>query len=355
MRAGSLRSKAVLAAVAVVGVVPLVAGTGVASANPALCGMVVSQSTTLTSDVGPCDGTAIEVTANNVVLNLNGRRVFGNSAERGEGPGILVAGRTGVTVRNGTVQHFDAGVAIEGGSANIVQGITAKDNIGVGDYGDGIVVFFSHRNRILNNVADHNGPYGGIDVVGNADDNVIEGNRVINNNVPSGDPHPGVPATQQDDGIRIEALGGNATPDRNVVRGNTILNSGLDGIAVFPGAKDNQLLGNTVHNNGFLGNARRGDGIHIFGFALRTIVQGNNVQSNAGHGIRIDATPSPDPTVQPRNRIIGNTVINNGLAPLPEDFGFDLSDQNRFCDQDLWQGNVHNTEDVIASGVDCYN
>jgi len=341
-----------MAVVAVLGVLPVVAGTGVASANPALCGMVVSQSTTLTSDVGPCDGTAIEVTANNVVLNLGGKRVLGVAGATGEGPGILVAGRTGVTVRNGTVRHFDAGVAIEGGSGNIVQGVTAKDNIGTGDYGDGIVVFFSHRNRILNNVADHNGPYGGIDIVGNADENVVEGNRVVNNNIPSGVAHPGAPQTQQDDGIRVEALGPNATPDRNVVRGNTVLANGLDGIAGFPNAKDNQILGNTVRDNGFLGNARRGDGIHVFGFAARNLVQGNTVQNNARHGIRVDPTPVIEPNVQ--NRILGNVVTGNGTDPGEGEDGYDLSDGNRFCDGNLWQGNQHVTEDPVA-GVDCYN
>ncbi len=36
---------------------------------------------------------------------------------------------TGVTVQNGTVSGFDAGVAIEGGSGNTIRAVTARDNM----------------------------------------------------------------------------------------------------------------------------------------------------------------------------------------------------------------------------------
>ncbi len=357
MRAGSMRPRAALAVISILGVLPVLAGagSGVAGANPALCGMVVTQSTTLNSDVGPCDSTGIVVGANNIVLDLGGHRVFARDEVGGEGVGILLENRTGVTVRNGTVQYFDAGVSIEGGSGNTIFNIRALDNAGNAgtDYGDGIAVFASSRNRIANVTATGNGPYGGIDLIGNSDFNVIEGSTSSNNAVINSVTHHGGEGTMEDDGIRLEALGPNATPDNNVVRGNTVTGNGLDGIAVFPGAKDNQILGNTVHGNGLLGTARNGDGIHIFGFALRTLVQGNNVQFNARHGIRIDPTASL--SVQPRHRILGNVSINNAVDPPVEvEDGYDVSDGNRFCDQDLWQGNQHVTEDPVP-GIDCYN
>lgn len=357
MRAGSLRPKVALVVVTVLGVLPVVAGAGagVAGANPALCGMVVSSNTTLTSDVGPCDGTGIIVGANNIVLDLGGHRVFARDEVGGEGEGILLQGRSGVTVRNGTVQYFDAGVVILGGSGNTIFNVRALDNVGNAgtDYGDGIAVFSSSRNRIANVTALRNGPYGGIDLIANSDDNVIEGSTSSNNTIINSQVHHGGVGTMEDDGIRLEAFGLSNAPDRNVVRGNTVTGNGLDGIAVFPGALDNQILGNTVHGNGLLGTARNGDGIHIFAFARRTIVQGNNVQGNARHGIRIDATPSI--TVQPQNRILGNVSINNAVDPPVEvEDGYDLSDGNRFCDQNIWQGNQHVTEDPVA-GIDCYN
>ncbi|MFP5316866.1 MAG: right-handed parallel beta-helix repeat-containing protein [Acidimicrobiia bacterium] len=334
---------------------PVVAGAGVAGANPALCGMVVTQSTTLTSDVGPCTSTGIVVGASGVTLDLGGHRVFASPDAGDEGPGILVQGRTGVTIRNGTVQHFDAGIAIIGGSSNIIDGITAKDNIGNAftDFGDGIFVLNSSNNRILNSVADHNGPYDGIGLLGNSDGNLIENNRIINNTIINSRSHGGSEGTMEDDGIRLESTSRTVTPDRNVVRGNQILNNGLDGIAVFPNATDNQIMGNTINNNGYLGNVRRGDGVHIFAGAARTGVLGNTVRFNARHGIRIDPTPVfPPPNLQ--NRIQGNIATDNGVDPGEFDSGYDLSDGNRFCDGNVWQGNQHVTWDPVT-GVDCYN
>lgn len=356
MRVRSMRPRAALAVISVLGVLPVLAGagSGVAGANPALCGMVVTQNTTLTSDVGPCDSTGIVVGANNIVLDLGGHRVFARDEVGGEGAGILLVNRTGVTVRNGTVQYFDAGISIEGGSGNTIFNVRALDNVGNAgtDYGDGIAVFSSHRNRIAQVTALRNGPYGGIDIIGNSDFNVIEGSTSSDNRVYNSVTHHGTTGQMEDDGIRLEALGLNNAPDNNVVRGNTVNNNGLDGIAVFIGAKNNQIVGNTVHSNGLLGNVRRGDGIHIFGFAQFNLVQGNNVQFNARHGIRIDPTASL--SVQPQNRILGNVAINNAVDPGEEDFGYDLSDGNRFCDQDIWQGNQHVTWDPVT-GIDCYN
>lgn len=62
--------------------------------------------------------------ADGVTLDPNGHRVFGTEA-LGDGAGILVQGRTGVTVTNGTVSLFDAGVAILGGSGNRVVARTS--------------------------------------------------------------------------------------------------------------------------------------------------------------------------------------------------------------------------------------
>ncbi len=90
--------------------------------------------------------------------------------------------RTGVTIRNGTVTLFDAGVVIVGGSRNTVNRILAEDNIGTAstDFGDGITLFDSSGNTIIGNVARHNGPYDGIGLVDNSDNNLVERNAVQN-------------------------------------------------------------------------------------------------------------------------------------------------------------------------------
>ena len=320
------------------------------------CGQTITTNTTLDNDVGPCANDGIIIGANNITFNLNGHRIFGTS-EAGDGAGVLVQGRTGVVVRSGTVTDFDGGVVISGGSGNTVQQIVARDNVGdvseqlFTDYGDGILVHNSNNNRILQNQTIHNGPFSGITLLGNSDNNLVQGNVSELNNLPNARPgHEGPGGnTQEDDGIRIETISAGVTPDANRFIGNTVRNNGLDGIAVFPLALDNILDGNIVTGNGALGNIRPGDGIHVFGRAQRTIVRNNRVTGNARHGIILDFF---NPTGNPpgANRVERNISVQNGAAPngFP---AFDLADQNRFCDGNTWVGNQFVTKN--NPGSDC--
>lgn len=92
---------------------------------------------------------------------------------------IRLANVSKVTVTGpGTVRNFDAGVAVEQGGENTIDGLTATENINhsaltgaVNDcfFGDGIVVFDSPRNTISNNRTKNNDPYDGIGLIGNSD------------------------------------------------------------------------------------------------------------------------------------------------------------------------------------------
>lgn len=46
------------------------------------CGAVITQSTTLHQDVGPCPGLGLIVAADDITLDLNGYRVFGDPQVR---------------------------------------------------------------------------------------------------------------------------------------------------------------------------------------------------------------------------------------------------------------------------------
>lgn len=148
--------------------------------------LVVTRSTVLDRDIGPCRGDGILVTASNITLDLNGHRVFGSPQRLGDFAGIHLRAVHGVTVRRGTVTGFDAGVWIERGSANTVTGMIVRDNLGAPEgastLGDGIVLFHSAGNRILRNQVVHNGPFDGIGVLGlGSDHNRIEANAVVAN------------------------------------------------------------------------------------------------------------------------------------------------------------------------------
>ena len=175
--------------------------------------MVVTQDTTLTGDVGPCPGHGIVIAADNVTLDLAGFSVIGEQTPM-EQAGILLDGVTGVTVMNGTVTGFDAGVSIEGGGGNTVTGITATGNVNdmmepidpftiitpgqttpptpqqrhdinlvTCIYGDGITTSDSDNNVITNNIVTENGPFSGISLVGDSDGNVVSKNEVHENDL----------------------------------------------------------------------------------------------------------------------------------------------------------------------------
>lgn len=319
----------------------------VAEAATVSCGQVITQSTTLDADLGPCTNFGIIIAADNITLDLNGHQVFG-TPERGDGAGILLRQVRGVTVKDGTVARFDGGVAIEGGGGNTVTGIRAQNNIGRSGtpsrggadtrYGEGIAVEASVNNRILNNTTVENGPFAGIGLYevpdsdhpfppGPTSGNLVQGNLVENNVACRLGPFC------DNDGIRIEPQAG---PD-NVVTGNTVRGNGLDGISVFGFASRNRVTNNVVEANGFNG-AVPGDGIRVFGF--ENLIRENRSFANANDGVSVGrrsiAPPGSFPVPNGRdNRILSNTTGDNGH--------FDLYDANPNCDNNIWKANTFET------------
>lgn len=305
------------------------------------CGQEITANTTLDRDLVCTDGPALIVTANNVVLDLGGFTVSGRGAASRGAPGILLRNVKGVTVRKGTVKGFGAGVAIAGGSKNVVQNLTVEDNFGdpEGDFGDGITVNGSSGNVIKGNTVRRNGPFSGISLVGACTKNEIRDNVVTDNNMLPGDPSAG----RQDMGIRIE---GPAANDNKVV-GNTVTGSGAEGIVVLPTCADiqgdcagtpgndgNEISKNMCHRNGTSGN---GSGIRLFSVAApvaptNTTISDNVTNDNTTNGISIDtagaATPGPT-----KHKITGNSGRGNAQ--------FDGFDGNTpACGSNTWERNT---------------
>ncbi len=357
MRMRTAGALAVLATTVATTLATTAAGAAVLS-----CGQVITQSTKLDNDVGPCPNNGahgIVIGASNITLDLNGHTVFGTGAS-GEGAGVYMLNRTGVTVKNGTVRDFDGGVAIDGGSGNTVRNVLARDNIGivgVTRYGEGIAILSSTDNKILGNQVVHNGPFGGIGVYtlvnvehqrttsGVSTRNLIDGNQVVDNNLPRS------LTINDSDGIRIERMS-----TFNVITNNRVTGSGLDGIALFAFTPNNTIRFNQVHGNGFLNPAtRRGDGIRVFGGSHDTLVQGNQVWGNAANGIILHGVFSDRPPVL-NSRVVDNYVTNNNrLPPLgPGPLGgptFDLHDGNPDCDNNVWLRNRYRTAHPACTTV----
>jgi hypothetical protein len=103
----------------------LALSAGQALASTVHCGDVITQDTTLTSDLSGCSGAAALGVIGDVTLDLNGHTISGDAAT-----GIL-AGRADVqlTIRDGTVSGFGTGVLIaKGGGIAYVTRVTASYN-----------------------------------------------------------------------------------------------------------------------------------------------------------------------------------------------------------------------------------
>jgi parallel beta-helix repeat protein len=248
-------------------------------------------------------------------------------------------------VRNGTVERFDAGIAVEGGGDNVIEALTVQDNIGSpdGDFGDGIVVNASRNNHIRGNVVRRNGPFSGISLGRSA-----EANEVIENTVADHDMSQlGFPAAgRQTMGIRVEGPAAN----HNRIIGNTVTGSGCDGIVVLatcdnpddeppcvgtPPNEHNEIGHNTTSGNGRSG---RGCGIRLFSMPLpmppvHNTVYDNVADDNTSYGIALDGLPLRAP---------GNTAIRNRGRGNGE---FDGSDGTLMppCGRNVWAENDFGT------------
>lgn len=281
-----------------------------ASAGHVGCGQVIVVDTVLDTNIGPC-ATGISIGADDITLDLNGRTITGNPGS-GDGPGIELDGRTGVTVTGGTVTQFDAGVAISGGSGNTVRKMRLINNAGAltADFGDGLAVLESTDNVIENNVIQGNGPFSGVSLI-------ISDRNTLNRNVISGNN-----LSFQTSGVRIENAGPTAS-NANVITENTVRDNSLDGIQLFAGASDN-----VVQRNQSLRNGR--DGITVFAGGSRNLIEANVVKANRGNGIFVRGAAGAFPAPM-ENRIQRNIASGNAL--------FDLRDGTPDCGTNVWSRN----------------
>jgi len=388
----SIRRMVVVGSAVVAGLV----GPGMA-AGPALaktgCGTVIKVNTTLKTDVGPCAGIGLVVAAGNITVDLGGHRVFGTKAE-GSSPGILVDHVSGVTLKNGSIDNFDAGVLVVRGQKNTLTHLLVHDNDSaqfVADHpdqaqlGDGIAILGSSFNTLTANDVHDNGPFSGISILTETGPkgvsgplptgNLITGNVVRHNDVDDactsagdffgGPCQPGEGVFSEDIGVRVEGPG---AKDTNI-SGNLIVENGREGVSVLntrnastppginsPQNTDTLISGNDINHNGVarvltdpevgqLG----GDGIFnrcfngsfVPGCPTRTTIMDNQVNNNQNHGIAIGKSQG--------NTIIGNTALGNGggtttdyASDPPYTDGFD-ENVNPPCDANVWLHNVFGT------------
>ena len=305
--------------------------------SAAQCGKVITQDKALGVDLGPCAGTAMVIGADNVTIDLKGHRVFGFAGPSGfasDAAGVQVENRTGVTIRNGEISQFDAGVYLLGGGSHTLTGLVVHDNVGADNVftsllGDGIFVERSAGNRIVGNTLSRNGTFDGIGIYEpGSNDNVVENNTIEGTLGPA----DGGPAGA---GIQVNGTTGTSSAthvSNNRIAANVVRDNGSGGIANLNHV-NGQIIANTVLDNGFRNSNGNGIGIQV-GLAwnpatlLNALVEGNEVHGNGNDGIQV------------RRRAGGVTVRSNNAAGNGLRGGLDLRDQNADCGTNTWRNNT---------------
>lgn len=296
----------------------LTAGTAavavnVTAASVVSCGQVIRSDTRLAADVGPCPGDGIVIDADRVTLNLGGYRLFGNGDEgrAGEFAGVLVVGRRGAVVRNGSVAGFEVGINLSGGGSHRISNMKVENNLGPAseneaETGDGIVVSSSEGNRIVNNYLAGNGRYDGIAIMGvGADNNLVQANQVVSTaTFPGGMPIRGV-GIILDPFIDFETYVPGTSLVGNRIVSNLVADNGGSGILAVSSV-DGSITSNRVRGNG-LGSQGRGIGVStIPTTTTRTnmLVSRNLVSGNGGPGVEVRSASN--------NTVSANSVTTNG-------------------------------------------
>ena len=266
------------------------------------CGAVVTTDVVLGADIGPCHNHGIVVGADNITVDLNGHRIFGEGGTVvvHQASGVFSDNHTGVVVTNGTIHDFYHGVRIRRGDHNLVTKITARDNQG----GNGIVLETTADNVASFNTIFRNGSFAGIATFNTSALPPAAARNTISDNIVY---------LNRSHGISIENGPGHVV-QRNQVSANT-----REGIMLFSGVTNVTVEANQVANNTL-------NGINLRNGAVSNLVRFNQVYRNTQHGILVGGQS---------NAILGNVARGNLVL--------DLRDTNANCDANVWSNNRFGT------------
>jgi hypothetical protein len=217
----------------------------------------------LTGNLSTASSGGITIAANNVTLDLNGWKVGGQAAGKGTGALGISSVYSNVTVRNGIVRGFYAGVYLTGHGA-LVEDLLVDQNTYIGVYvqGQGSIV---RNNQIVDtggSTIATNFPAYPIYVTGQG--SVIEGNVVS-----------GLTAAGNaiETGIFIHDSADQSVVRRNIVSDGAKPTGGGNSTGIDVAASDVIVVGNAVTNFNF--------GIYYYSTASGTYSQ--NVVVNCGN------------------------------------------------------------------------
>jgi parallel beta-helix repeat protein len=271
------------------------------SADLAGSTLLVTSDTTLRED----HQGSVEVEADDVTLDCAGHRISGpgTRAEDEYGfIGILLDGRTGVTVRNCRVSGFDYGILLTARLGSGSDGNRLIDNAASGNRLDGIRVHESEHNVLEGNIASSNGQHG-FALLGNS--NALVQNQAFENT------RDGfvIGVGQRDNAFSANTSTGNGEQGFAIDgTGHTFVhNTAIDNDGVGFGVNGARCASITFERN----KATR----NLWGFAVAgndNEVRGNIASSNREHGFAISGNSIS---------VRGNRAVRNGVDGFTTDRG----------------------------------
>jgi parallel beta-helix repeat protein len=194
------------------------------------CGSVITSSTTLSSDIGPCTGSGIIIGNSNVVLNCAGHTITGRHTANSIGIEIVSVNK--ITVTNCKVAKFEIGFYLYSSSDDTIVGNAASHNgNATRSTGEGFIIGFSSNSSVFR---------------GNkANDNFIVGFEVD-------------------------------LSSYNTLRGNTARGNGWYGFLTVE-SSNNNLRGNTATGNGYAG-------FYTYASSSHNVIRLNTANANGDYG-----------------------------------------------------------------------
>jgi parallel beta-helix repeat protein len=277
------------------------------------CNQQISASMTVDNDL-TCNGTALNIVANNVALDCQGHTLTGNTT----GYGVNITGatsslRTNVTIKNCNIYNFSEGIHVWYSPKLYVINNTVKYSDGNGNNGVSISSSNSSNisfNTIINN---YNGVY-----ISNSYNGIITQNTISYNNY-----------------IGLSLNGQSAVTSQNItVRNNTIQANTKYGVQC------NTILRSRIIENNILDqNTGTAYGVYLYQNSDYNNIT-NNSFSNNYYGAYLDCSGG---NVNQYNNVIGNTFSDTYRSLYAAG-----------CEQNVWRNTFNNYGLNAISGLSIF-
>jgi parallel beta-helix repeat protein len=271
-----------------------------ADAANELCGQTVTQNLTFSADQS-CTGTGLTVGANGITIDLGGFTLAGDQTSGHNG--IELNGHGGITVKNGTVRHFDEGIHY---FSVCIDGITISNLVVRDNSGGGLDVTAVSSWTIDHSAFIDNGSVGAVFAMfcnsgtGTVTSTAFVGNGGAGLVVPTNQ-NVTVAVTKilatRNHGVGVQVNGDKSTSTS--ITSSTVAGNGDTGVLLdyeFQGNDTTNVAKNVVAGN-------HGDGIAVSGDPA-AIVSANLIVGNDVDGILFEN--HADGGVASKNRIVGN-------------------------------------------------